>query len=191
MGEVIKIILVVLLSSVKFVAGPSFAYYDQHYDFTFFETVFYCVVGGMLGVVAFSYFSVPLFEFWHWIQNKYHRLSSKKEHFIPPVADVDASIKVKYDYIDKQSRNKKIFTKRNRKIVRIWTKYGLFGIALLTPIILSIPLGTLIANSLESNRKKIVLYMFVSILFWSLTMTSLFAIYHAHTVRDLQQQIQH
>jgi hypothetical protein len=68
-------------------------------------------------------------------------------------------------------------------------KYGLSGIAIVTPIILSIPIGTLIANNLESNKKKIFLYMFISILSWSILMTSLFEIFHANNVRDLQEQI--
>ncbi len=190
MGEFGKIILVILLSSVKFVAGPPFAYYDQQYGFSFLETVLYCVIGGMLGVIAFSYFSVPLFRFWHWIQDQYHSLFRKQEIFEKPVADVGSEVKVNYEYIDRRARVKRIFTKRNRKIVKLWKNYGLLGIALVTPIFLSIPLGTLIANSLVNDRKKIMVYMFLSILFWSVAMTTLFAIFHANTVRDLQQQIQ-
>jgi len=106
-----------------------------------------------------------------------------------PVADVDVPVVIHYEYIDKKQEAKKVFTKRNRRIVKIWLKYGLSGIAIVTPIILSIPIGTLIANNLESNKKKIFLYMFISILSWSILMTSLFEIFHANNVRDLQEQI--
>jgi hypothetical protein len=189
MGELGKIILIILLSSVKFVAGPPFAYYDQQYEFTFFETVFYCVLGGMLGVVAFSFFSKPLFTGWHWLVAKFKKRKIKEEPFSPLVVDVDEKIEVHYEYVEKQNPQKKLFTKRNRNIVKVWKKYGLYGIAFLTPVILSIPIGTIIANSLVSNRKKVILYMFVSLVFWSILMTSLFEAFHAASVKDLQEQI--
>ena len=66
MNELGKIILVILLSSVKFVAGPAFVYYDQRYEFSFFETIFYCVLGGMLGVFFFTYFSRKIISLWHY-----------------------------------------------------------------------------------------------------------------------------
>ncbi|MTI32013.1 hypothetical protein, partial [Xanthovirga aplysinae] len=36
--------------------------------------------------------------------------------------------------------NKKLFTKRNRNLVKTWNKYGLFGVAFLTPVIFT-PIG--------------------------------------------------
>ena len=189
MGEIWKIIQVILLSSVKFVAGPPFAYFDQRYNFSFFETVGYSVFGGMLGVFAFTFFSEKLHDIWMVIKFKFNQTFGKKETFSEPVADVDIPVVIHYEYIDKKQEAKKVFTKRNRRIVKIWLKYGLSGIAIVTPIILSIPLGTLIANNLESNKKKIFLYMFISILSWSILMTSLFEIFHANNVRDLQEQI--
>ena len=189
MSELWKIILVILISSVKFVAGPPFAYYDKHYDFTFFETVLYCVIGGMLGVVVFSYFSKPIFKGWHWLVIRAKKIFRKKEVFSEPVADVQGIIEIKYEYVKKDFQ-RKLFTPHNRRIVRIWQKYGLIGIAFITPVILSIPLGTVIASSLVQNRKKVMLYMFFSVLFWSVLMTSMFSVFHARTVKELQHQIE-
>jgi hypothetical protein len=121
--------------------------------------------------------------------NKYHQLFRKKQTFSEPVADVDAPLEIRYEYIDKQARRRKVFTKRNRRIVRIWKKYGLTGIAIITPVILSIPIGTIIANSLESDKKKILIYMLFSVLFWSMTMTGIFEILHVTSVKDLQEQV--
>ena len=188
MGEFWKIIQVILVSSVKFVAGPFFAYYDNRYDFTFFETVLYCVIGGMLGVIVFTYFSKPIFHFWYSIKRLVKSFFSKEEMFSKPVADIDVPIEVHYEYLDRSAKGR-LFTRRNRHIVRVWRKYGLFGVALLTPIILSIPIGTLVANSLVQNRKKIMLYMFVSILFWSLFMTGAFEFFHAVNIRDLRDHL--
>ena len=189
MGEIGKIIAVILLSSVKFIAGPPFAYYDQKYGFTVFETVIYSVMGGMLGVVVFSYFSPPIFQCWHWIRHLFTSKKKIKEIFGEPTVDVDQPVSVTYSYMDLAARKKKVFTKRNRKIVTIWKKYGLVGLAFITPVILSIPIGTIIANSYVTNRKKIFLFMFVSILFWSVLMTSLFELYHVVSLKALQQEI--
>ncbi len=188
MSEVWKIILIILLSSVKFVAGPPFAYFDKRHDFTFFETVLYTVVGGLLGVIVFTFFSKPLFNAWHWIVEKVKKIFSKKQIFDDPVADAE-NIHVNYVYVDKHYRKKKIFSKRNRRFITIWRKYGLYGIAFLTPVIISIPIGTLIANSLVNNRKKIILYMFVSLVFWSVLMTSLFEVFHANNINDLTNEM--
>ena len=54
MQEIIKIIQVILLSSVKFLTGPTFAYYNKSYEFSFFEVILYSVLGGMLGVVELA-----------------------------------------------------------------------------------------------------------------------------------------
>lgn len=62
---------------------------------------------------------------------------------------------------------KKLFSPRNRRLVRIWRRYGLIGIAFLTPILLSPPGGTLIAASFGEKKMKIIYYMFFSGLFWS------------------------
>ena len=71
MSEFVKIILIILLSSVKFAAGPPFAYYDQRYDFTFFETVIYSLLGGMLGVWVFTFFSLEIQFGIDWVKKKF------------------------------------------------------------------------------------------------------------------------
>lgn len=189
MSEFWKIILIILLSSVKFVAGPPFAFYDRKYDFSFFETVSYCFIGGMLGVIVFSYFSKPIFRGWHWLVATIKKPFERKKMFSEPIADIDGAIEIKYEYV-KKDQPKKLFTKGNRRIVRIWQKYGLIGIAFITPVILSIPIGTVIASSLVQDRKKVIIYMFFSVLFWSIFMTSMFEFFHAESLNDLQNHIQ-
>jgi hypothetical protein len=51
-------------------------------------------------------------------------------------------------------------------------KYGLAGIAFLTPILLTPIGGTLLAVGLSSNREKIILYMLISACLWSIILTS-------------------
>jgi len=50
-------------------------------------------------------------------------------------------------------------------------RFGLAGIAFLTPIILTPIGGTLLAVSVSSNREKIILYMLISACIWSVILT--------------------
>src|SRR5258705_4522288 len=62
----------------------------------------------------------------------------------------------------------RIFSKRkkievpNPKLAAIWKKFGLAGIAVLTPLILTPIGGTILAVSNGSPRKKIIVYMLIS-----------------------------
>lgn len=187
MSEIVKIVLIILLSSVKFVAGPPFAYFDDRYDFTFFETVLYCVIGGMLGVWVFTFFSIEIQLIVNWVKRHAKRIVKKPQFFSKPKA-TDDSVEVVYDFVD-STEKKKVFSKRSRKFVKIWKKYGLFGVAFLTPVIISIPIGTVVANAFEDNKKKIFVYMFFSILFWSLLLTSIFELYHVVSIPELKQKV--
>lgn len=55
----------------------------------------------------------------------------------------------------------------NQRFAKIWKKYGLPGVALLTPIILTPIGGTLLAVSSGSPKEKIIFYMFISAAVWS------------------------
>lgn len=59
------------------------------------------------------------------------------------------------------------FTSSNRFLVRIKQRFGLGGIAVLTPIILSIPVGVLFALALTHDKKKILISMLMSMFFWA------------------------
>jgi hypothetical protein len=68
-----------------------------------------------------------------------------------------------------KKRNK--FSPRNRRFVTIWKKYGLIGVAALTPILLTPIGGTLLALSSGSPKDKIIFYMFISASVWSVIMS--------------------
>jgi len=69
-----------------------------------------------------------------------------------------------------RKRNKRRFTRRNRMIVKIWSRFGIWGIAFLTPILFSPPIGSILAVSLGAPRRAILLSMFVSACFWAVVM---------------------
>ena len=58
--------------------------------------------------------------------------------------------------------SRKKFTPNNRRIVGVWKKFGLVGIAVLTPLALTPIGGTLLAASFGAPRGKIILYMLIS-----------------------------
>ena len=92
---------------------------------TFFHTILIGNIGGILGVIGFAYLSDFLIKLWQKHIN---------QHFTKP----------------KQKRKK--FTKRNRRIVLIKTRYGLPGIVVLNPVILSIPVSTFLIRKYYGDK---------------------------------------
>lgn len=188
MSEFVKILLIILLSSVKFVAGPPFAYFDDRYDFTFFETVLYCVIGGMLGVWFFTFFSLEIQLITNWIKRQFKKTFRKPQIFSEP-RSTEGELEITYSIVNENDAKKKVFTPRSRKFVRLWKKYGIIGVAFLTPVIISIPIGTIILNAFEDNKARIFMYMFFSIVFWSVLFTSIFELLHVVDIHELRQRI--
>ncbi|PWJ43733.1 small multi-drug export protein [Sediminitomix flava] len=71
-------------------------------------------------------------------------------------------------------KKRKIFSSRNRKAVKIWRSYGMFGVAFLTPLLLTPIGGTLVAVSFGERKIRIISYMFISAVVWSIIITSFF-----------------
>ncbi|HEX6225440.1 MAG TPA: hypothetical protein VFZ52_13580 [Chryseolinea sp.] len=63
------------------------------------------------------------------------------------------------------------FSPGNRRFVTVWKKYGLIGLAALTPVIFTPIGGTLLAISSGSPKDKIIFYMFISASTWSIVLS--------------------
>ena len=74
-------------------------------------------------------------------------------------------------------KKKKLFNKRNRMIVKIKAKYGLMGIAVLTPLLLSIPVGALLASYYFPRAKRTLPIFFICLVIWSFILTSLWSLF--------------
>ncbi len=70
-------------------------------------------------------------------------------------------------------KNKVLFSSKTRKIVAVWRRFGLKGVAFLTPIIFSPIIGTMVAVSFRETPKRIFLYMLLSATFWGVTLSFL------------------
>jgi hypothetical protein len=65
-------------------------------------------------------------------------------------------------------KKRQVFSPKTRRIVTIWKKYGVFGVAFLTPVLLTPVGGTVIMNAFNVKKEKIFLYMFLSAMFWGI-----------------------
>jgi hypothetical protein len=115
---------------------------------SFFETIIYTNVGGALGAVIFTFFSDILIKTWNkYLQKKF------KLHRKP----------------------KKVFTKWKRFLVKIKVKYGLTGIVILTPLILSIPVGSFLIAKYYGRKKINIAWLISGQIAWSFIYTYLYS----------------
>jgi len=114
------------------------------------EIILWTNIGGMAGIYFFAYLSEKLLAWWK------RKFKSRRER------------------LNEKQENKKIFTRRNRRIVKIKQKYGLIGIAFTTPLLLSIPVGVfLVVRYYHSSRTKYI-YLIGSNILWSVIYTGFY-----------------
>ncbi len=58
------------------------------------------------------------------------------------------------------------------KIYEIWKKYGIIGLGLLSPLLFGAPLGAAIGIGLGAAKNRLLLWMAVGIIIWSVILTS-------------------
>ncbi len=145
--EIEKIASLLLLSGLKFLFAPATA---EYFGFNFARSFLWTTTGGTIGILAFTFLGDLLVASWKklvsWFKAMFLRTKPEVVRRLPP----------------------KVFTTRNKRIVWIKMKFGLMGLAFLTPCLLSIPIGTFVVNRMYRRKWKILLALFVSLLFWSL-----------------------
>jgi hypothetical protein len=157
---VFKIIHVILLASVKYFYTLPYALII---GLKFDQAIMALLAGGMGGFMFFYYLSkyvIRAFNFvWPYICNRvpqfikrwYRNFFSRK----------------------KVKRKIKIFTRKNRFLVRFKKTYGFWGIIIATPVLLSIPLGAFLARKYYRHRRHLVLYMMFSIVGWAAVLSGI------------------
>ncbi len=106
------------------------------FGFNFIHTLLVTVAGGMIGVIFYLYL-------WQLI------LHYKNKWF--PGPPKTGGIKV---------------NRRKRMMVKLINRFEIYGIAALTPILLSVPVGVILANLIEPNKWRIKVVMFFSFVGW-------------------------
>lgn len=158
MEQLLKLLSLAFVSSLKFAASPFAALgYDLNYIQTFLTTT----TGGILGVLFFFYGSRWIAE---WISNYQNQLFYL------------FGLNRRSEQDELLLERKKIFTWKNKLIVLTVRRFGLVGIALLTPTLLSIPVGTLIAARYFRNQ-RVVGYLCASVVLWSVILSSVVVIF--------------
>jgi len=56
-------------------------------------------------------------------------------------------------------------------LYKIWNKYGVIGLGLLSPLLFGAPLGAAVGIALGAGKKPLILWMSIGILCWSVCLT--------------------
>jgi hypothetical protein len=144
----IPIVLTILLSSVKF--AMTFPIAVLQFRFGFLETILWTNLGGLAGIYFFAFLSGEMIQLWNRTFHTKAAIAAEKPNA------------------------KKIFTRRNRRIVLIKQRYGLIGIVAATPLLLSIPIGTFLVIRYYSNFRAKFIYLISANLFWSVVYTGFY-----------------
>lgn len=144
------ILITILLSTIKF--GMTFPLAIMEFKFNYFETMLWINIGGIIGIYFFAYLSEGINK---WLSKVF--ISKKKAK-----------------RIKEKNLNKKVFSKRNRRIVKIKQRYGLIGIAISTPILLSIPIGVFLVVRYYPKVKSRFLYLIAGNVVWSVFYTTFY-----------------
>jgi hypothetical protein len=117
--------------------------------FHFLKAVSITSAGGITGSVVFAYQSKRVLNLWNRFRLKFFPHHKPGEYMYGKLAH------------------------------KIHTKLGLPGLAFLSPFILSIPIGTILAVHLHGNKLRVLSFMIVSITFWDIVLYYLYiSFYH-------------
>lgn len=155
----IEILFMLLFSSVKFAISIPVGIYQ--YNLNYIDNILLTSSGGICGVLISALLTNIILKIW----NKY---------FAGKLLFIKAGARLKCFFPKKKQKRK--FTRRNKMIINIRNKYGLIGISILTPLLLSIPIGTFIALRYYPKYIRTILYLCVSVFIWSIIFTGFWII---------------
>jgi hypothetical protein len=147
--ELLQAVPVLLTSMVKFFFSALVSY---RIGFTFLETIVLTSAGGCFGTVVFYFSGARVMEWFR--QRHLRRMQRRAEQGLAP---------------------KRIFTRTNRLIVRVKSGYGLAGLAVIAPAILSIPIGSVIAAKYFRHDRRTLPALLSSVLIWSVLLSTVWS----------------
>ncbi|NEW82913.1 MAG: hypothetical protein GZ094_11190 [Mariniphaga sp.] len=168
MEYILKLLTVFLIASVKYFWATPYSFGMKLNEW---ETIFFMEAGGILGFLFFYYFFGFLFR-------ELKLLWPIVYHFTPVLFKVRFEMWRKRRKI--QQLNARKFTKRNKLIVRMRKRYGMWGLVVLSPIVLSIPVGALLGNKYFRHDHHFIPYMLLSIVIWGIVSVSFFSTFMNH-----------
>ena len=147
MHNPLEFISMVATSAVKFAMTPIFSY---RLGFTFLQSVLINSVGGCIGVLFF--YRVSGWFMQRARLRRIHRAIAEKHGVIAP--------------------RKRSFNKRNRFIIRLKSGSGLRGLAALTPLLISIPIGSILAAKYFHHDRRTLPTMLSAVLIWAVVLSA-------------------
>ena len=145
-AEIAELSSFFLLSGVKFLPCP-FAIIGL--GFSYWVSVFVCMGGGMLGMLIFYYASEVMMK-----RSRAKKLAGTNK------------LKAQGKYVPRP-----VFTRTNKTIVKVKKRFGIIGIAILTPPILSIPIGAVISAKFFKHNPYTIFVLLAAVAFWALTLS--------------------
>lgn len=143
MKTILEVTLILFTSMVKFAFSPLLSL-SLGYDLI--ETIIITSIGGCIGVTIFFLGS-------GWILG---RMEDRRIHAV----------------MLGRRRGRRSFTRTNKLIVKVKRNQGLHGLAALTPVLISIPIGTILAARYFRNDKRTLPVLFSSVLVWDIILSS-------------------
>jgi hypothetical protein len=148
MAEFLKILSVFISSSIAF-GKLGMPMAVAVFKDNFLKVILVSCTGGIAGNIIFTYMSAAILKGIHKWRVKRHLIHKKK-----------------------------IFTKFNRRIIKIKQRFGLMGISIITPPLLSTPLGAFLAERFYRDKKKVIIYLSISTICWSFILYFLFTFFY-------------
>jgi hypothetical protein len=128
------------------------------FKFDFWRVFAVTAGGGITGTVFFTFLSAGLIKWWKGFKLKYFKTHKKTP----------------------------VFTKKNRRIIKIKRRFGLYGIAFFSPILLSIPMGSFLGERFYKKKGKVILAMTTSVVFWSVGLYYIFFFLYKSTAHFIK-----
>jgi hypothetical protein len=144
MGTLLEIVSILLTSMVKFALSPLLS---LKLGYGLVETIIITGIGGCLGVTFFFLSSGWILEH---IEGRRTRAVREGRRKAP-----------------------RSFTRTNKMIVKVKRRQGLNGLAAITPVLISIPVGTIIAAKYFRHDPRALPVLFSSVLIWDIILSSI------------------
>lgn len=160
-----KILNVALIASIKYFWAAPYAYV---LDFSVWQTFFTIEAGGLVGFVF--YYSLSKFIF-HEVDIYGPRLYCCLPQWVQQAVERWHSSRQK----KKALRPK--FTRRNKLIIRLRKRWGMWGIVVLSPVLLSLPVGAILGSKYYVNERGFIPAMLLSIIIWGMISVALFTLF--------------
>ncbi|MCB0795099.1 MAG: hypothetical protein KDB88_10210 [Flavobacteriales bacterium] len=150
MADLLEILSIVAAAMVKFAVSPIWSY---QLGYSLWETVAFTSLGGVVGVLFFYRIS-------GWLMRKARIRRLRRALAAEAAGKLPA----------------RSFTRGNRLIVKVKRGHGLHGLAAITPVLISIPIGAILAAKYFYHDRRTIPVLISSVLIWSVVLSSFWTV---------------